>query len=165
MHPSPRELLDLLSQARSQELGSAQQLQLLGELRRLCPAFFPALLLASRAELWSREDAGPTEEAFAQVERMLQDAAEVSHQTPEAVLERARFESVVRGSPASAERLYREAATRALASLEEAWAGLIEALGEQEKTDDARRIADQARQLFPDSKAIAEARQFAKLEG
>ena len=165
MHPSPHDLRHLLSEARSQELGSPRQLQLLGTLRHLCPAFVPALLLESRAELWSQEDAGPTEEAFAQIERMLHEAAEVSHRTPEALMELARFESVVRDSPSSAEQLYREASQRALASLETAWAGLIEALGEQEKTDEARRIADQARQLFPDSKPLTEARQFARLGG
>lgn len=163
MHPSPRELLHLLAQARSEELGSARQLELLGTLRQRCPAFVPALLLESRAELWSKEDAGSTEAAFAEIERMLREAVEVSHRTPEALMELARFESVVRGSPTAAEALYREASTRALAGLEEAWAGLIESLGEQDKTDEARQVADRARQLFPDSKPITEAIQFARL--
>jgi hypothetical protein len=132
-------------------------------LRSHCPAFVPALLLESRAELWSQQDTGPAEAAFDQVERMLQDAVEASGRAPGALTEQARFQSVVRGSPAAAEALYREASTRALEALEEAWAGLIEALGEQDKTEEAARLSERARQLFPHSQPLAEARRFAKL--
>jgi hypothetical protein len=48
--------------------------------------------------------------------------------------------------------------------LEESWAGLIEALGEQEKKDEATRIAQRARELFPQSKQISEACEFAQLD-
>jgi hypothetical protein len=132
-HPSPHELQQWLAEARRLELGSPQQVKLLGELRRHCPTFVPALLLASRAELWNPDDTIAAQTAFDEVERMLQVAVDVSERAPGALSEQARFHSVVRDSPATAEALYREASQRALQALEESWAGLIEALGEQDK--------------------------------
>ncbi len=164
MHPSPRELQQMLSEARSLELGSPRQLQLLESIRTHCPAFVPALLVASRAELWSKEDAGPPEAFFDEVERMLHDAVDASGREPAALIGLARFMSVVRDSPQAAEALYREASTKALEVLEESWAGLIEALGEQEKTDEAARIAESARGVFPQSRQISEACEFAQLD-
>ncbi|WP_257457661.1 hypothetical protein [Archangium lipolyticum] len=163
MHPSPRELQQMLSEARSLELGSPRQLQLLETIRTHCPAFVPALLLSSRAELWGQEDAGPPEAFFDEVERMLHDAVDASGREPAALIGLARFMSVVRDSPRDAEALYREASTRALEMLEESWAGLIEALGEQDKTDEAARTAESARGVFPQSKQISEACDLAKL--
>jgi hypothetical protein len=165
MHPSPRELQQLLSEARSLELGSPRQLQLLESLRAHCPAFLPALLLSGRAELWGKEEVGSSEAFFDAVERMLRDAVETSGREPAALVALARFMSVVRDSPQDAEALYREASTRALAVLEEAWAGLIEALGEQEKLDEAAHTARSARQVFPESRQLSEACDFAKLGG
>jgi hypothetical protein len=164
MHPSPRELQQMLSEARSLELGSPQQLQLLESLRTHCPAFVPALLISSRAELWGEEDTRPPETFFDEVERMLHDAVEASGREPAALIGLARFMNVVRNSPQAAEALYREASTRALAVLEESWAGLIETLGEQEKTDEATRTAESARVVFPQSKQISEACEFAQLD-
>jgi hypothetical protein len=94
---------------------------------------------------------------------MLQVAVDVSERAPGALSEQARFHSVVRDSPATAEALYREASQRALQALEESWAGLIEALGEQDKTEEAARLAERARQLFPQSPLLAEALRFARL--
>ncbi|WPB77195.1 hypothetical protein KYC5002_50480 [Archangium violaceum] len=164
MHPSPHELQQWLSEARSLELGSPQQLQLLQRIRTHCPAFVPALLISGRAELWGKEDAGPPEAFFDEVERMLHDAVEASGRDPSALIGLARFVSVVRDSPQDAENLYREASTRVLEMLEESWAGLIEALGEQEKKDEATRIAQSALELFPQSKQISEACEFAQLD-
>ncbi|MET0400846.1 MAG: hypothetical protein ABW123_00530 [Cystobacter sp.] len=162
-HPRPHELQQLLVEARRLELGSPQQVKVLGELRKHCPTFVPALLLASRAELWSPDDTISAQAAFDEVERMLQVAVDVSERTPGALNEQARFYSVVRDSSAAAEALYREASERALQSLEESWAGLLEALGEQNKTEEAARLAERARQLFPHSPLLAEARRFSGL--
>ena len=162
-HPSLRELQQWLAEARRLELGSPSQVKLLGELRRHCPTFVPALLLASRAELWNPDDTTSAPTAFDEIERMLQVAVDVSDRAPGALNEQARFHSVVRDSSATAETLYREASERALQALEEAWAGLIEALGEQDKSDEAARLSERARQLFPASSLLAEARDFAKL--
>lgn len=164
MHPNPSELRRLLSEARSPELGSPRQLQLLESLRAQCPAFVPALLISSRAELWGKEDARPPEAFFDEVERMLHDAVEASGREPAALIGLARFMSVVRASPQAAEALYREASTKALELLEESWAGLIEALGEQEKTDEAARTAESAREVFPQSKRISEACELAQFD-
>ncbi|WP_309897632.1 hypothetical protein [Archangium sp.] len=154
----------LLSEARSLELGSPRQLQLLESLRTHCPAFVPALLISSRAELWDEEDAGPPAAFFDQIEKMLRDAVEVSGREPAALIGLARFLNVVRDSPQAAEALYREASTKALELLEESWAGLIETLGEQEKMEEAARTAKSARGLFPQSRQISEACQFAQLD-
>lgn len=164
MHPSPSELQQMLSEARSLELGSPQQLQLLQRIRMHCPAFIPALLLSSRAELWNKDDSGPPEVYFDEIERMLHDAVEGSGREPAALIGLARFMSVVRDSPQTAEALYREASMKALELLEESWAGLIESLGEQEKMDEAARTAESARAVFPQSRQISEACDFARLD-
>ncbi|MBM7112469.1 hypothetical protein [Archangium primigenium] len=163
MHSSPHELQQLMAEAKGLELGSPRQLQLLEELRARCPAFVPALLLASRAELWSGEDAEQTDAAFARIERMLQEAVELSDRSPEALMGLARFMSVVRAAPERAEALYREASQRTLELLEDSWSGLIEALGEQDKTEEAIGVAQRALCVFPNSQLIAEARAFAKM--
>ncbi len=163
MHSTPHELQQLMVEAKGLELGSPRQLKWLETLRAHCPAFVPALLLASRAELWSGEDSEQTDAAFARIERMLQDAVDLSGRSPEALMGLARFMSVVRASPERAEALYREASQRTLELLEESWSGLVEALGEQDKTAEATGIAQRALQVFPTSQPLAEACAFAKL--
>jgi thioredoxin-like negative regulator of GroEL len=154
----------MLSEARSLKLGSPEQLQLLKSIRMHCPAFVPALLISSRAELWGEEDARPPETFFDEVERMLHDAVDASGRAPTALIGLARCMNVVRDSPQAAEVLYREASTRALEVLEESWAGLIETLGEQEKLEEAARTAEMARGVFPQSRQISEACEFAQLD-
>ena len=153
----------LLSEARTEEWGSPRQLQLLTELRACCPAFVPGLLLSSRAMLSGKEDVANTAAFFDEVEQVLLHALDASGREPGAVIGMARFMSVVRDSPQAAEPLYREAVAKALAVLEEAWAGLIESLGEQEKTAEAALTAELASKVFPQSEPISEARRFAKL--
>ncbi|MFY1826627.1 hypothetical protein ACN47A_11985 [Myxococcus fulvus] len=165
MHPSPYDLLQLLTEAKRLDWGSPEQLRLLERLRTSCPAHAPGLLLSSRALLWGKPE--PTEDPesfFASVEQLLNEALESSDRSPEALIGMARFQSVVRDSPQQAEVLYQEASTRALSALEESWAGLIESLAEQGKTEEAARLATRARALFPDSTAIAEAHGFGGLD-
>lgn len=163
MHLSPHQLQQLLSDARNEEWGSPRQLQLLAELRACCPAFVPGLLLSSRAMLSGKEEVTDPAAFFDEVEQVLLHALDASARDPGAVIGMARFMSVVRDSPQAAEPLYREAATKALALLEEAWAGLIESLGEQEKAEEAARTAELAGKVFPESEQLAEARRFARL--
>lgn len=163
MHASPSELQQMLSEAKGLELGSPAQLRALEALRVGCPAFVPGLLTLSRAILWGKEDLGAPAPFFDEVERILRDAAHASGREPAALVGLARFASVIRDSPQAAESLYREAIARSLEILEEAWAGLIEALGEQEKTEEAARTADLAGKVFPRSAQLAEARRFAKI--
>jgi thioredoxin-like negative regulator of GroEL len=164
MHPSPRELQQLLHEARSLKLGSPAQLQMLKSIRMHCPAFVPALLISSRAELWGEEDDRLPETFFNEVEQMLHEAVDASGRAPAALIGLARFMNVVRDSPHAAEALFREASTKALEMLEESWAGLIETLGEQEKMEEAARTAKSAREFFPQSRQISEACQFAQLD-
>lgn len=163
MHGTSRELQQMLSEAQSFELGDPRQLQLLEELRARCPAFVPGLLLWSRAVLWAREDVEHPAPFFDEVERILCEALDASGRQPAALMGMARFMSVVRDSPQAAEALYREAAEKSLQLLEESWAGLIEALGEQDKKDDAQRTAELASRTFPQSEPLSEARRFAGL--
>jgi hypothetical protein len=164
MHPSPHELQQMLSEAMGLKFGSPQQLQLLKSIRTHCPAFAPALLISGKAELLSEEDSGPTNAFIDEIERMLHDAVAASGRTPATLIGLARFMSLMRDSPQTAETLYREASTKALEVLEEAWAGLIESLGEQEKMTEAARIAETARGVFPQSKQLSEACNFAQLD-
>lgn len=163
MHLSPHTLQQMLSEARNQEWGSPRQLELLAELRACCPAFVPGLLISSRAMLSGKEDVTDPAAFFDEVEQVLSHALDASGREPGAVIGMARFMSVVRDSPQAAEPLYREAVAKALESLEEAWAGLIETLGEQEKTEEAARTAELANRVFPQSEQISEARRFAKI--
>jgi hypothetical protein len=113
--------------------------------------------------LWGKEDVEDAPAFFDEVEQVLRHALDASGREPGALLGIARFMSTVRDSPQAAEPLYREAVSRALEVLEEAWAGLIETLGELEKTDDAARTAEAASKVFPRSEQLAEARKFARL--
>ncbi|MDY7229949.1 hypothetical protein [Hyalangium rubrum] len=153
----------MLSEARSLEWGSPRQLQLLAELKACCPAFVPGLLVSSRAMLWGKEGVQDPATFFDEVEQVLRHALEASGRETGALIGMARFMSVVRDSPQAAEPLYREAVSKALEGLEEAWAGLIETLGELEKTEEAARTAELARKVFPQSEQLSEASKYAKL--
>jgi hypothetical protein len=105
---------------------------------------------------------GDSEAYFATVERTLKDAVAVSGEDASALIELAHFMDVVQDAPGDAEALFAQAAQRALHLLEEAWAGQISTLGQQEKLDAALQIAEQARKVLPDSARIKEAIEFAR---
>ncbi|HYO57685.1 hypothetical protein [Archangium sp.] len=161
MHMTPRELQRQLEAARSAQAGSAQRIQAHRKLAEQCPAFVPNLLSLSRSLLLDREDTD-AQAHFAEGERVLRDAVEVSSEDASALIELAHFIDTVRDSPGEAEPLFAEAAHRASNLLEEAWAGLIWVLGEQEKLDAALKLASRAQRVFPDSEIIAEAVHFAR---
>jgi hypothetical protein len=71
----------------------------------------------------------------------------------------------VHGRPEEAERLLEEGAAKALATLEEAWAGLIQVLAEQGKRAQALELGEVARRTFPDSARLAEALAAARAGG
>ena len=159
---TPQELRGRLEAARRAHAGSAQRIQAHQELAEQCPAFVPNLLALSRSlQLDSREEAD-AQAHFAEGERALRDAVEVSGEDASALIELAHFLDVVRDSPAEAEVLFAEAARRASKLLEEAWAGWIGALAEQEKLDAALELASRAQRVFPDSELITEAVEHAK---
>jgi hypothetical protein len=165
MHPSPHELQQMLSEARNLEWGSPEQLQLLTRLRASCPAFIPGLLISSRAMLWGKEDIKDPATFFDEVEQVLRNALDASGREPGALVGMARFMTVVRDSPQAAAPLYREAVAKALELLEESWAGLIEALGDLDKKEEATRTAEIASKVFPGSEQLSEAIKYAKVSG
>jgi hypothetical protein len=162
MHMTPQELRRRLDAAREMQAGSAERIRAHRELAAHCPAFVPNLLSLSRSlQLDPRQEAD-AQAHFDEGERVLRDAAKVSGEDASALIELAHFLNVIRDAPAEAEPLFAEAARRASKLLEEAWAGMIGVLGEQEKLDAALELASRAQRVFPDSEAITEAVEFAK---
>jgi tetratricopeptide (TPR) repeat protein len=165
MHKTPSELQQLLDTVRrdaSSPPGSSLRLAALRELVGLCPAFVPGLLALSRAMLLGKEEVTDSQAYFAEVEQILRDAVEASSEEASALIELAHFTDAIRDAPADAEPLFAEAARRALNLLEEAWAGQIGVLGQQEKLEAALEVAEQARRVLPHSTRIAEAVEFAR---
>ncbi|WP_170115497.1 hypothetical protein [Melittangium boletus] len=103
-----------------------------------------------------RQDTG-AQERFDEGEQALRLAVESSGEDASALVELAHFLDVVRDSPEEAEPLFAEAAQRASKLLEEAWAGWIGVLSQQEKFDAALELSSRAQRVFPDSELIAEA--------
>ncbi len=162
MHMTPHELRQRLEAARSAQPGSAKRIQAHRELAEQCPTFVPNLLALNRSLQLDGQEETDTQALFSESERALRDAVEVSGEDASALIELAHFLDVVRDSPTEAEALFAEAARRASSLLEEAWAGWIGVLGEQEKLDAALDLANQAQRVFPNSTSIAEAVEFAK---
>ena len=156
MHMTPRELWSRLREIKEMQPGSARRIQAHRALAEQCPAFVPNLLSLHRTLLLDRRE-GDAQAHFTEGERALRDAVELSEEDAAAPLELAHFLDVVRDAPGEAEPLFAEAARRASKSLEEAWAGWIGVLGQQEKFDAALELAEQAQRVFPHSETIAEA--------
>lgn len=161
MHMTSRELRQRLEAAKDAQPGSAQRIQAHRELAEQCPAFIPNLLSLSRS-LQLDPEGTHAQAHFAESERVLRDAVEVSGEEASALIELAHFLDTVRDAPGEAQPLFEEAARRASKMLEEAWAGLIWVLGEQEKLDAALELASRAQRVFPDSELISEAVGFAR---
>ncbi len=159
---SPEELLAKLKAA--QEAGGAkpgapEQLQLYRELAAAAPAFVPNLLELGR----SLQLAEPTArgDAFTEAEAVLRQAVAVSHRSAPTLVELAYFLNVIRGAPEQMEPLLEEAIDKSLRLLEDAWAGLINVLVEQEKYQRAFEESERARRMFPDSMRISMAAESA----
>jgi hypothetical protein len=151
-HPSPQELRRKWKAANAEPVEGARRLDAYRALAEGCPAFVPNLLALSRTCLLER-DAAHLDEA----ERALRTAADVSAGAPEPLIELGRFLATARSAPEDAEAAFASAASAALSLLEEAWAGWIHALGQQDKLDAAMEVAEQAKRIVPDSAAIARA--------
>lgn len=159
MHMTPEELRSWLQTIKDMQAGSPRRIQAHRELAEQCPACVPNLLSLSRSLLLDRQETGAPER-FDEGERALRGAVAVSVEDASALVELAHFLDVVRDAPADAEPLFAEAARRASRLLEEAWAGWIGVLGQQEKLEAARELSHRARAVFPDSPLIAEATAF-----
>ncbi|MBZ4421899.1 hypothetical protein [Myxococcus sp. RHSTA-1-4] len=156
-HPSPQELRRKWKAANAEPVEDSRRLDAYREVAEACPAFVPNLLAMSRTVLLGREAVAEPEARLAEAERALRTAVDVSAGAPEPLIELGRFLATVRHAPVEAEGAFSSAASAALSLLEEAWAGWIHALGEQDKLDAALEVADQARRILPDSAAISRA--------
>lgn len=156
-HPSPQELRRKWKAANAEPVEDSRRLDAYRELAEGCPAFVPNLLALSRTCLLQREQAANPEARLDEAERALRTAADVSAGAPEPLIELGRFLATARNAPMDAEAAFASAASAALSLLEEAWAGWIHALGQQDKLDAALEVAEQAKRIVPDSAAIARA--------
>jgi hypothetical protein len=173
MHPSVEELAERLREARRAGApGDPERLRLHRELAATCPTFTPNLLELARQLQLAEEPGRETEAAFAEAQRLLEQAVVGSERSAPAVVELGYFLDTVRDAPGEATKLYEEGAAKALGTLEDAWAGLLRAWVHErtkESLEKALRLGEQAEKLFPDSGRIQglvhDARRMATLEG
>ncbi|MFP2963961.1 hypothetical protein ACLEPN_41175 [Myxococcus sp. 1LA] len=156
-HVSPQELRRKWKLANAEPLEGGRRRDAYRALAHDCPAFVPNLLSLSHTLLAGRHEAADADAAVAEAEQVLRSASDVSAGAPEPLLALGHFLASVRQAPHEAERAFSSAASAAMALLEEAWAGWIQALGAQGQLDAALEVEEQARRIFPNSKAITQA--------
>jgi tetratricopeptide (TPR) repeat protein len=162
---SPEEMLRRLQAAREAgggKPGSAERVRLHRALAAEAPAFVPNLLELGRG-LQIAED-GVGEDTFDEAEAVLQQAVAVSQRSAPTLVELAYFLNVIRDAPQQMEPLLEEAIEKTLHLMEDAWAGLINVLVEQEKYQRALEVSERARRVFPDSVRIAMAAESAEAQ-
>jgi len=171
-HLSPEELMAKLQAAREAgklQRGSPPQIQLLRELVEACPAFAPSLLDLSRSLLLGDEPAAEDDQAFAEIQHLLEQAVQVSDRSAPALVELAYFHDSIHNDFKTARPLYEEGAAKALASLEDAWAGLLSSFILERQIPEALALARQAGRVFPESARLMprvhEARELAIAAG
>jgi hypothetical protein len=171
-HLNPEELMARLQKAREagkEHRGSPLQLQLLRELAEDCPAFAPSLLQLARALLVGDEPAPEADDAFAEIQRLLEQAVQVSDRSAPALVELAYFHDSIHNDFTTARPLYEEGAAKALASLEDAWTGLLTSFILERQLPEALALARQAERIFPESARLMprvhEARELAIAAG
>ena len=158
LHPSVEELAERLRAARRAGApGSAERLRLHRELAEENPAFTPNLLELARQLQLTDEPGVEAEEAFAEGQRLLEQAVEVSDRSAPTVVELGYFLDTIRNASEKATPLYEEGAAKALKTLEDAWAGLMRAWVHErtkESLEKALELGELAEKLFPDSGRI-----------
>jgi hypothetical protein len=167
------ELVARLQKAREAgKPGDPERLRLHRELAADSPTFIPNLLELGRQLQLADEPGRDAEEAFAEVQRLLEQAVVGSERSAPAVVELGYFLDTLRDDSAAATKLYEEGAAKALETLEDAWAGLLRAWVHErtkESLEKALRVGDLAEKLFPDSGRIQgvvhDARRLATLDG
>ncbi|AKJ08290.1 hypothetical protein ATI61_1317 [Archangium gephyra] len=175
LHPTVEELLEKLRRAREGRGTEPLRLEQVKRYRELVaehPTFTPALLELGRLLQLTDEPGVETEEAFVEIQRLLEQAVEVSGREAATVVELGYFLDTIRNSSERATPLYEEGAAKALGTLEDAWAGLLRAwLHERTKESltKALELSELAEKLFPDSGRIQgdvfRARQMATEDG
>ncbi|MDC0714628.1 hypothetical protein POL68_39635 [Stigmatella sp. ncwal1] len=171
-HLSPAELMERLHAAREagkEDRGNPVQLQLHRELAESCPAFAPNLLHLSRTLLVSREPVPEDGHAFAEAQRLLEQAVQLSERSAPSLVELAYLHDSIYNDFKTARPLYEEGAARALAALEDAWAGLLTSFILERQLPEALELAQRAWRVFPESARIMhrvhEARELAIAAG
>jgi hypothetical protein len=164
-HLSPEELMARLRAAReagAHRRGSPAQLEPHRELAEACPAFVPNLLQLARSLLVSDEPGPAGLDTFAEIQRLLEHAVQASDRSAPALVELAYFHDSIHNDFHQARGLYEEGAAKALATLEDAWAGLLNSLVLEKKLQEALTLAGRAEKVFPASGRIMGAVQDAR---
>lgn len=159
-HPSTEELATKLRAALATgENGrpSPERVKLLRELADACPTFTPAVLSLARTLLVTEEPGVEPTAAFDEVQRLLEQAVQGSNRSAPALIELAYFIDSIRNSSETARPLLEEGAAKALASLEDAWAGLIRSWTLDGMLSEALALAERAEKVFPGSVRIMNA--------
>jgi hypothetical protein len=168
-HLSPEELIARLHAARAERRGSPLQLQRLREVAEACPAFAPSLLQLARSLLLGDEPGTEDGGAFTEIQRLLEQAVQMSDRSAPALVELAYFHDSIHNDFKTARPLYEEGAAKALASLEDAWAGLLTSFILERQLPEALALARQAGKVFPESARLMprvhEARTLARAAG
>jgi hypothetical protein len=158
--PTVEELLGRLREARqggSAESSRPERVRRYRELLAECPTLTPALLELGRLLQVTDEPGVDAEKAFVEIQRLLEQAVEVSGREAAAVVELGYFLDTIRNSSEKATPLYEEGAARALKTLEDAWAGLLRAWVHErtkESLEKALELSELAEKLFPESGRI-----------
>jgi tetratricopeptide (TPR) repeat protein len=154
-HPTPQELATKLRAARELDRPgqrpSLERVRRLRELLASCPTFTPGMIELARTLQLTDEPGVDAEAAFIEIQQLLEQSVEGSDRGAPAVIELAYFLDSVRNAPEKARPLYEEGASRALESLEDAWAGLLRYFRLEGRLEEALALAQKAEQLFPDS--------------
>lgn len=159
-HPTVEELVQKLREARQGGGAEAFRLEQVKRYRQLvaeCPTFTPALLELGRLLQLTDEPGVEAEEAFVEIQRLLEQAVQASGREASTVVELGYFLDTIRNASEKATPLYEEGASRALETLEDAWAGLMRAWVHErtkESLEKALRLGELAEKLFPDSGRI-----------
>lgn len=160
LHPTVEELLEKLREARRGRGAEATRLEQVKRYRELlaeCPTFTPALLELGRLLQLTDEPGVEAEAAFVEIQKLLEQAVQLSGREAAPVVELGYFLDTIRNAPEKATPLYEEGAARALETLEDAWAGLMRAWVHErtkESLEKALRLGELAEKLFPDSGRI-----------
>ncbi|WPB77886.1 hypothetical protein KYC5002_01810 [Archangium violaceum] len=160
LHPTLEELLEKLREAREgrgMESLRLEQVRRYRELVAESPTFTPALLELGRLLQLTDEPGVETEKAFVEIQRLLEQAVEVSGRAAAPVVELGYFLDTLRNSSEKAAPLYEEGARKALETLEDAWAGLLRAWVHErtkESLKKALELSELAEKVFPDSGRI-----------
>jgi hypothetical protein len=159
-HPTVEELLQKLRAARQgggAEPFRLEQVRRYRELLEECPTFTPALLELGRLLQLTDEPGVDAEDAFVEIQKLLEQAVQVSGREASTVVELGYFLDTIRDAPEKALTLYEEGAAKALETLEDAWAAMLLAWVHErtkESLEKALRVGELAEKLFPNSGRI-----------